>query len=60
MVGFKKINDFMEAAFIQFYLENMDVELVYMDEFHVNIKSTKLWNLSLRGYPSFLLIDTDI
>ena len=54
MMGYEKINDFMEAVFIQFYSENMDVELIYTDEFYVNMKSIKLWNWSPRDYSSIL------
>ena len=55
----EKINDFIEVVFIQFYLENIDVKLIYVYEFHVNMKSTKLWIWNKRSYPSILPIDTD-
>ena len=59
MVRCEKIGEFIEAAYIQHYLECLGTKLVYMDEFHVNMKSTKCWNWNHRGYYVILLMDAE-
>ena len=44
MIVKEKIREFMEAAYIQCYLDQHGFPVVYVDEFHVNINSSSLKN----------------
>ena len=46
-----KKRNFYEAAYLQRYFENLDYYLVYLDEFHVNMRTQKLYNLIPRNSP---------
>ena len=56
MIVKEKIREFMEAAYIQCYLDQHGFPVVYVDEFHVNINSSSLKNWSPRSIPALLEI----
>ena len=58
MIVKKKIREFMEAAYIQCYLDQHGFQEVYVDEFHVNINSSSLKNWSPRSIPALLEISS--
>ena len=59
MVIRERIRDFYDAAFIQLYLENNGFTLVYVDEFHIGMRSTSVYNWSPRGVPVIVSVDND-
>ena len=57
MLGSEKIKDFVDAMFLQLWLEKQGFMLIFVDEFHVNMKTSNLWNWSIRGIPALLPVD---
>ena len=57
MLNQKRVRDFFDAAYLQSYLENREYELIYVDEFHVSMKSSTLYNWSLKGYSVIISVD---
>ena len=55
----ERVSDFFDAAYLQPYLENRGYELIYVDEFHVSMKSSTLYNWSLKGYSAVISVDPD-
>ena len=55
----ERVRDFFEAAHLQTFLEEAGYELVYVDEFHVSMKSSAVYNWSFKGCPSILSIEPD-
>ena len=51
--------DFGEAAYLQYYLESNGYEIIFADEFHINMRSEALYNWSPRGTPSMVAVDTE-
>ena len=51
--------DFIESAYLQYYLELQGYKLIFVDEFHVNMRSTSLYNWSKIGQPATLVADPD-
>ena len=51
--------DFIESAYLQYYLELQGYKLIFVDEFHVNMRSTSLYNWSKIGQPAALVADPD-
>ena len=49
MMSKDSIRDFIEAAYLQVYLEKEGYRLVYLDEFHLSMKSRAIYNWSLKG-----------
>ena len=59
MTSTERIRDFFEAANLQVYLEISGYELVYVDEFHVSMKSSAVYNWSCKGCPAILTIEPE-
>ena len=55
----ERVRDFFDAVYLQPYLENREYELIYVDEFHVSMKSSTLYNWSLKGYSAIISVDPD-
>ena len=55
----ERVRDFFDAAYLQPFLENRAYELIYVDEFHVSMKSSTLYNWSLKGYLAIISVDPD-
>ena len=55
----ERVRDYFEAAHLQTFLEEAGYELVYVDEFHVSMKSSAVYNWSFKGCPSILSIEPD-
>ena len=51
--------DFGEAAYIQLYLETEGYNIIFADEFHINMRSQTLFNWSPRGFPSMVAVDAE-
>ena len=51
--------DFYEAAYLQQHFENLDYYMIYLDEFHVNMRTQTLYNWSPRNSISMLAINPD-
>ena len=51
----EKISEFIEAEYIQHYLEILGTKLVYKDEFHVsmNSKNIGIWVLRLSCHSPY-------
>ena len=52
MTSKERIRDFIEAAYLQIYLEEKGHIVIYLDEFHVSMKSRSVYNWSLKGTPA--------
>ena len=52
MLGEERKREFFESAFVQYFLEESGSTLVYIDEFHVSLRNSKLYNWSPRGKSS--------
>ena len=59
MMSKERIRNFIEAAYLQVYLEKEGYRLVYLDEFHLSMKSRTIYNWSLKGTPAWWTIDPD-
>ena len=59
MIMEDKKRDFYEAAYLQRYFENLDYYLVYLDEFHMNMRTQTLYNWSPRNSLAMLAINPD-
>ena len=59
MVTRERIRDFYDAAFIQLYLENNWFTLVYVDEFHISMRSISVYNWNPRDGPAIVSADPD-
>ena len=59
MLGEERKREFFESAFVQYFLEESGSTLVYIDEFHVSLRNSKLYNLSPRGSPAIVSINHD-
>ena len=42
MLGSEKIKDFVDAMFLQLWLEKKKTMLIFVDEFHVNMTTSNL------------------
>ena len=51
--------DFGEAAYIRYYLESNGYEIIFANEFRINMRSEGLYNWSPRGTPSMIAINTE-
>ena len=51
--------DFEEAAYIQLYLEIEGYNIIFANEFHINMRSQILFNWSSRWFPSMVVVDTE-
>ena len=59
MISKDRIRDFTEAAYLQVYLEKDVYRLVYLDEFHLSMKSRAIYNWILKGTSAWWTIDPD-
>ena len=59
MITRERIRDFYDAAFIQLYLDNNGFTLVYVDECHISMRSTSVYNWSPRGGQAIVSVDPD-
>ena len=59
MTASEKTRDFIESAYLQLYLEQEGYKLIYLDEFHVSMKSRSAYNWSLKGTPAIWAVDPD-
>ena len=59
MTNTERIRNFFEVANLQVYLEDSEYELAYVDEFHVRMKSSAVYNWSFKGYPTILTIEPE-
>ena len=57
MLESEKIKDFVDAMFLQLWLERQGFLLIFVDEFHVNMTNSNLRNWSRRGIPALLPVD---
>ena len=57
MLESEKIKDFVDAMFLPLWLEKQGFMLIFVDEFHVNMTTSNLWNWSRRGMPALLSVD---
>ena len=55
----EKKREFFESAYIQYFLEQSGVTLIYIDEFHVSLRNSRLYNWSPRGSPAIISINHD-
>ena len=60
MTASEKTRDFIESAYLQLYLEQEGYKLIYLDEFHVSMKSRPAYNWSLKGTPAIWGVDPDL
>ena len=59
MLSTSRRRDLIEAAYIQMHLHKNGYRLIFVDEFHISMKSVPLYNWSKRGEPASLSIDSD-
>ena len=59
MTNNDRVRDFCEAASLLLFLEKSGYHLIFVDEFHVSMHSSSLYNWSPRGYPSIMPVDLD-
>ena len=59
MLTKERKRDFFESAYIQYFLEQGGSTLVYVDEFHVSLRNSKLYNWSPRGSPAIISVNHD-
>lgn len=57
MLKTERKRDFYEAAYLQYFLWKEGCLLVYVDEFHLNLRSDSLYNWSPRNVPAMLAIE---
>ena len=55
----EKFRDFLETAYLQFHLEDTGHKLVFVDEFHVSMKTSRIYNWSIKGHPAIISADND-
>ena len=55
----EKFRDLYEAAYFQFHLEDTAYKLVFVDEFHVAMKTSWIYNWSIKGHPAIISADND-
>ena len=51
--------DFYEAAHIQYCLESQEYNIIFLDEFHISIRSENIYNWSPRKVSSIVAVDPD-
>lgn len=59
MLCHERVRDFIEAACLQALLEKRGYSLLYVDEFHFSLHSTKNYNWSRRSTPAMLSVDPE-
>ena len=59
MLRVERKREFFESAFVQYFLEQNESTLVYIDEFHVSLRNSKIYNWSPRGSPAIISINHD-
>ena len=59
MTNNDRVRDFCEAASLLFFLEKSGYLLNFVDEFHVSMHSSSLYNWSPRGYLPIIPVDLD-
>ena len=59
MTSKERIRDFIEAAYLQIYLEEKWYIVIYLDEFYVSMKNRSVYNWSSKGTLACWSIDLD-
>ena len=59
MTNKDRVRDFCETASLLLFLEKSGYHLIFVDEFHVSMHSSSLYNWIPRGYHSIMLVDLD-
>ena len=59
MFGEERKRKFFESSFVQYFLEQSGRTLVYIDEFHVYLRNSKLYNWCPRGNLAIVSINHD-
>ena len=59
MIQELKKKEFCEAAYIQYFLQTEGYSLIYLDEFNVSMRNSKIYNWSQRGEPTSITINYD-
>ena len=59
MIAKERVLDFYEAAYLQYYQKSSGWDLIYIDEFHISLSSTLLYNWSKKCTPAILAVDPD-
>ena len=59
MVEGDRKRDFYEAAHILYYLESQEYNIIFLDEFHISMRSENIYNWSPRGVSSIVAVDPD-
>ena len=59
MVEGDRKRDFYEVAHIQYYLESQEYNIIFLDEFHISMRSENIYNLSTKGVSSIVVVDSD-
>ena len=59
MAYVERVKDFFEAAYLQTFFKEAGYESVYVDEFHVSMKSSAVYNWNFKECPSILSIEPD-
>ena len=59
MLAGERKREFFESAYIQYFLEKSGVTLIYIDEFHVSLRNSRLYNWSPRRSSAIIPINHD-
>ena len=59
MTTVEKTREFYEAAYLQLYLEERGKRVIYVDEFHVSMKSNAIYNWSPSGFTATISVNPD-
>ena len=59
MVEGDRKRDFYEATHIQYYLESQEYNIIFLDEFHISMRSENIYNWSPSGVSSIVAVDPD-
>ena len=54
-----KKRDFWEASYIQYFWEAKGYTIIFLDEFHINMRSESIYNWSWRGTLSVVAVEVD-
>ena len=54
MLTKERNKDFFESVYIQYFLEQGGNTQIFVDEFHINLRNSKLYNWSPRKSPAII------
>ena len=57
MLTKKRKRNFFESVYIQYFSEQGGNTLVFVDEFHINLRNSKLFNWSPRRSPAIISVN---